>query len=152
GAGRRRRLGHPACPFRRQGTGDVQRDHRFGELGQRRGLGLRGEPLMKRLMFSWVPLASILLACSSAPIPPETALLPDPRPLVLPYAEVEAEAGSTNGAVSAFTTALYDAGAEASGRRYVKLGPGQLLVLEVPVDADSLVVRFSLPSARPAAL
>jgi hypothetical protein len=97
--------------------------------------------------------ASLLLAaCSTAPPAPEAPSRPDPIPFPLPYAELEAESARTDGVVSERSTALYDVAAEASGRRFVTLNHGQRLVLTLPTDADSVVVRFSLPSGKPASL
>lgn len=97
-----------------------------------------------------VLMSFALLACTSAPStgPLRAAELPvvaDPQPLVLPFAEVEAESGMTTGSFSAFTTSLYDPGAEASGRRFVTLPPGTHLVVTAPIEADSLVIRTSWP-------
>lgn len=63
----------------------------------------------------------------------------------LPMTLVEAESGRASGTWPTASTARYTAGAEASGRRYVELGPGEALELVAPVAADSLVVRYSYP-------
>ncbi len=102
-------------------------------------------------------LALLLASCSSAPVSSSSAdvslpFVADPQPFPLPYAELEAEAARTDGMVSAWSTTLYDAAAEASGRRFVTLSPGQRLVFTLPADADSVVVRFSLPAGKPASL
>ncbi len=69
-----------------------------------------------------------------AALPPRTQLL-------------EAEAGSTTGSVPEFSTRLYTPGAEASGRRYVSLAPGQSVTWRAPRSADSIVVRYSYPDS-----
>jgi hypothetical protein len=71
----------------------------------------------------------------------------DPSNLVLPYAEVEAEASPSSGTYSTSSTVLHEAGAEASGRRYVSLAPGQAVSVTSPIAADSLVVRYSTPDS-----
>jgi hypothetical protein len=60
---------------------------------------------------------------------------------------LEAEAARTTGSVSAFSTVLHTPGAEASGRRYVSLAPGQSVTWESPLSADGVVVRYSYPDA-----
>jgi hypothetical protein len=92
--------------------------------------------------------AILLAACSSAPRGPTPEQPSDPQPFALPYIEIEAENGTTTGHISDFTTNLYDPGAEASGRRYVTLSPGDELVVKVPAKVDSIVVRFSLPTGK----
>jgi len=69
---------------------------------------------------------------------------PVPEALALPWAEVEAESG-TGGTVVPPSRALHTPAAEASGRQYVHLVPGQSLTLAAPVAGSSLVVRYSLP-------
>lgn len=102
---------------------------------------------------------SVAVSC----LVPPPALAPPPRvrePVpVTPYAfEVppalakstlllEAEAGSTTGSIPEFSTQLYTAGAEASGRRYVSLAPGQSVTWRAPRSADSVVVRYSYPDS-----
>ena len=92
--------------------------------------------------------AALLAACSSTPPRPVSEQQPDPQPFPLPYTEIEAETGVTTGRVSSFSTDLYDPGAEASGRRYVTLAPQTDLKVTVPSKADSVVIRYSLPSGK----
>ncbi len=70
-------------------------------------------------------------------------------PAALPRATtlLEAEAASTTGSVSVFSTALHTPGAEASGRRHVSLASGQSLTWKSTVSGDGLVVRYSYPDA-----
>ncbi len=69
-----------------------------------------------------------------------------PAAVAVPYSEQEAEDGTTTGTVSTATDTLYTAGAEASGRRYVTLSPGQSVSWTAPA-CNSVVVRFSYPNA-----
>lgn len=95
------------------------------------------------------PLTPVLssLPAEQTVVSPAPASLLDPPLVVRPFAEVEAEACASSGTWSAPSTSLFSAGAEASGRRYVSLAPGQRLSLPAPVAGDSLVVRFSLPNS-----
>lgn len=70
-----------------------------------------------------------------------------PVALPLPYSELEAEDGAGTGTLSVFETSLHTPGAEASGRRYVSLAPGQAWSWTVPQTADSLVARVSVPDS-----
>jgi len=45
------------------------------------------------------------------------------------------------------STYLHTQGAEASGRRYVTLAPGEAVSWTVPIACDALVVRYSFPDA-----
>jgi hypothetical protein len=103
-----------------------------------------------RVFFAFTVVSLALAGCGSAPaLGPLAAspipVLADPSLVPLPYAEVEAESGLSTGSFPAADTSLHSAGAEASGRRYVELPPGAILVLPVPRDSDSLVVRYSWP-------
>lgn len=100
----------------------------------------------------------VVAACRSNPVAvdaafPDRPLSPTPahqvdlQPLALPYAELEAEAGDTSGVRSAVSTVLHTAGAEASGRRFVSLAPGDKVRWLAPVAGDTLVVRYSLPDS-----
>ena len=91
-----------------------------------------------------IPLA-LLFICSCKLALPATATQ-DPANVAVPYSEQEAEAGYTTGTVSTTSTALYTAGAEASGRQYVTLAPGQTVWWTAPA-ADTIVVRYSFPNA-----
>ncbi|MFC4101251.1 carbohydrate-binding protein [Paenibacillus xanthanilyticus] len=70
------------------------------------------------------------------------------RGATLPYQELEAEAGTTNGQVLAENRTYLTLQSEASGRRAVKLSTtGQYVQWTAPKAANSLVVRYSLPDA-----
>jgi hypothetical protein len=88
----------------------------------------------------------LLFSCKQVAPGPGTTGSSIPAAVAVPYSEQEAEDGSTTGSVSAASNALYSAGAEASGRRYVTLAPGQSVSWTAPA-CDSLVVRFSYPNA-----
>jgi hypothetical protein len=70
-------------------------------------------------------------------------------PTALPRSStlLEAESGKTTGSVSAASTALHTPGAEASGRRFVSLAPGQSVAWQSSVAANGVVVRFSFPDS-----
>lgn len=70
-----------------------------------------------------------------------------PDPIARTTTLLEAETAETTGTISAASTTLHTPGAEASGRRYVSLEPGQRVTWHAPVASDSLVVRFSYPDA-----
>jgi hypothetical protein len=88
----------------------------------------------------------------------EAALAVDPK-VGLPYAYevpaavkrattvLEAEDGTTTGKVNAFGTKLHTPAAEASGRRFVWLGPEQSVSWRTRNAADGLVVRVSFPDS-----
>ena len=95
------------------------------------------------------PCATTTANDSAAPNPsvdlPYALALPDALPRTTTL--LEAEAGQTTGSVSVASTALYTPGAEASGRRFVSLAPGQSVSWLAPVAADGFVVRFSYPDS-----
>lgn len=80
-------------------------------------------------------------------VSPPFSVVADAIPLSLPYVEVEAESAPSSGSWPASSTTLHTAAAEASGRRYAKLAPGERLSIEAPVAGDSLVIRYSFPDA-----
>jgi Alpha-1,3-glucanase catalytic domain D1 len=101
-----------------------------------------------------------LAACSSAsaaesvtPSPPrETVAALDPalvagRGASLGMIEQEAENATTNGTTLAFDTSAYTLAAEASGRRAVKLLPGQYVEFTLTRPANALTIRYSIPDA-----
>ncbi|HTH12851.1 MAG TPA: hypothetical protein VMB23_00540, partial [Spirochaetia bacterium] len=101
-------------------------------------------------------VSGLLLSCQGAGTSPEPTpvltgptgtFVPDPTSLVLPYTEVEAETGQTTGTFAGGSTVLHTPAAEASQRRYVSLDPGRYLELPAPIDANSLVVRYSYPDS-----
>ena len=62
------------------------------------------------------------------------------------FLEQEAENATTNGEIIAGRDA-YTLPAEASGRRAVKLTPGQYVEFTLPADANAITVRYSIPDA-----
>jgi hypothetical protein len=94
-----------------------------------------------------------LLPCACRPTAAPTAAAETrysaevPDPISRTTTLLEAETAETTGTISVASTTLHTPGAEASGRRYVSLEPGQRVTWRAPVAFDSLVVRFSYPDA-----
>ena len=66
----------------------------------------------------------------------------------LPYVEMEAENGATNGTVIGPSRTFGDMAAEASGRRAVQLAStGQYVKFKTTAQANSIVLRYSIPDA-----
>jgi hypothetical protein len=89
----------------------------------------------------------------SAATPHETIAALDPALLAgrgasLGIAEQEAENAVTNGTVLPFDTSAYTLSGEASGRRAVKLAPGQYVEFTLTRPANAMTVRYSLPDAQ----
>jgi hypothetical protein len=63
------------------------------------------------------------------------------------FAEQEAENATTNGTVIGPDRTAYTLPAEASGRRAVKLTPGQYVEFTLPSAANAITVRYSIPDA-----
>lgn len=71
-----------------------------------------------------------------------------PRGAQLPFIELEAEDGNTNGKLIGPSTKLYDEASEASGRKAVKLQTeGSFVEWTVPKPANTIVVRYSIPNS-----
>ncbi len=97
-------------------------------------------------------------AASAAP-PPEDSATPvvtraalDPalvagRGADVPFLEQEAENAVTNGTVIGPGRDAYTIEAEASGRKAVRLLPGQFVEFTLPAPANALTVRYSIPDA-----
>jgi Pectate lyase superfamily protein len=86
------------------------------------------------------------------PSPRETVAALDPalvagRGASLGMVEQEAENATTNGTTLAFDTSAYTLAAEASGRRAVKLLPGQYVKFTLTRPANALTIRYSIPDA-----
>src|SRR5205085_7057220 len=64
-----------------------------------------------------------------------------------PYAELEAESANTNGTIIGPSRAIHNLAGEASGRKAVTLGQGQFVEFTLPQQANSIVIRYSLPDA-----
>jgi hypothetical protein len=69
------------------------------------------------------------------------------RGAAVDFAEQEAENAVTNGTVIGPDRSAYTLPAEASGRRAVKLAPGQHVEFALPSAANAITVRYSIPDA-----
>ncbi|WFF05077.1 glycosyl hydrolase family 28-related protein [Micromonospora sp. WMMD1076] len=69
------------------------------------------------------------------------------RGATVDYVEQEAENGRTTGAVIGPDRSAYTLAGEASGRRAVRLLPGQYVELTLPRPTNALTVRYSIPDA-----
>ncbi|GAA3533625.1 glycosyl hydrolase family 28-related protein [Nonomuraea rosea] len=69
------------------------------------------------------------------------------RGAAVDFAEQEAENAVTNGTVIGPGRTAYTLPAEASGRRAVKLAPGQHVEFALPSAANAITVRYSIPDA-----
>ncbi|MEV5552333.1 glycosyl hydrolase family 28-related protein [Nonomuraea wenchangensis] len=69
------------------------------------------------------------------------------RGAAVDFAEQEAENAATNGTVIGPDRDAYTLPSEASGRRAVRLEPGQHVEFTLPAAADALTVRYSIPDA-----
>ncbi|SCL26982.1 Pectate lyase superfamily protein [Micromonospora aurantiaca] len=134
------------------------------------GLRRRGHPSPEKVgapMSRSVPriLAAALVAAALL-VPPGAATAGPPRgpaPVVtragldpalvagrgatVDYVEQEAEHGRTTGAVIGPDRSAYTLAGEASGRRAVRLLPGQYVELTLPRATNALTVRYSIPDA-----
>jgi len=61
--------------------------------------------------------------------------------------EQEAENADTNGTILPFDTSAYTLFGEASGRRAVKLAPGQYVAFTLTEAANALTIRYAIPDA-----
>ncbi|MEV4695704.1 glycosyl hydrolase family 28-related protein [Micromonospora echinospora] len=69
------------------------------------------------------------------------------RGATVDYVEQEAEHGRTTGVVIGPDRSAYALAGEASGRRAVRLLPGQYVELTLPRPTNALTVRYSIPDA-----
>ncbi|MDO3686442.1 glycosyl hydrolase family 28-related protein [Micromonospora sp. C28ISP2-4] len=69
------------------------------------------------------------------------------RGAAVDYVEQEAEHGRTTGTVIGPDRSAYTLAGEASGRRAVRLLPGQYVELTLPRPTNALTVRYSIPDA-----
>jgi hypothetical protein len=88
----------------------------------------------------------------AAPAPVVTRAALDPslvtgRGASVDFAEQEAENAATNGTVIGPDRSAYTLPAEASGRKAVKLAPGQYVEFTLPSAANAINVRYSIPDA-----
>src|SRR6478752_2555153 len=96
-------------------------------------------------------------AASAAPPPPPatpvvTRAALDPalvtgRGADVAFLEQEAENAVTDGTVIGGGRDAYTIGAEASGRKAVRLTPGQYVEFTLPAAANAITVRYSIPDA-----
>jgi hypothetical protein len=63
------------------------------------------------------------------------------------FVEQEAESAATNGTIIGPDRTAYTLPAEASGRRAVRLTPGQYVEFTLPSAANAITVRYSIPDA-----
>ena len=88
----------------------------------------------------------------SAPPPVVTRAALDPalvagRGAEVPFLEQEAENAPTNGTIIGPSRDAYTQAAEASGRKAVRLTPGQYVEFTLPAAANAITVRYSIPDA-----
>lgn len=87
---------------------------------------------------------------ASAPVVTRAALDPalvQGRGAMVDFLEQEAEHATTNGAIIGPDRSAYMLPAEASGRKAVKLVPGQYIEFTLPRRANAITVRYSIPDA-----
>src|SRR4051794_36653629 len=95
-----------------------------------------------------VPAVPALAA--AAPVVTRAGLAPalvSGRGASVAFAEQEAENAATDGAVIGPDRTAYTLAAEASGRRAVRLTPGQYVEFTLPAAANAITVRYSIPDA-----
>ncbi|MGI5160541.1 glycosyl hydrolase family 28-related protein [Microbispora sp. CA-102843] len=97
-----------------------------------------------------VALQAPASASAKAPVVTRAAL--DPalvagRGAEVDFAEQEAENATTNGTIIGPGRDAYTLPAEASGRKAVKLTPGQYVEFTLPKAANAITVRYSIPDA-----
>jgi hypothetical protein len=86
----------------------------------------------------------------SAPVVTRAALDPSlvtGRGASVDFTEQEAENAATNGTIIGPDRSAYTLPAEASGRKAVKLTPGQHVEFTLPSAANAITVRYSIPDA-----
>jgi hypothetical protein len=87
---------------------------------------------------------------SASPMVTRAALAPSlvaGRGASVDFAEQEAENAATNGSIIGPDRTAYTLPAEASGRKAVKLTPGQYVEFTLPSAANAITVRYSIPDA-----
>jgi hypothetical protein len=95
-------------------------------------------------------LADMGAAGASTPVVKRAALDPSlvaGRGATVDFAEQEAENAATNGTIIGPDRTAYTLPAEASGRKAVKLAPGQYAEFTLPGAANAITVRYSIPDA-----
>ncbi|XVS64696.1 glycosyl hydrolase family 28-related protein [Actinosynnema sp. CA-299493] len=99
-----------------------------------------------------VPTAGAAPVVDVAPAPVVTRAALDPalvagRGADVAFVEQEAENATTTGTVIGPDRTAYTLPSEASGRRAVRLAPGQHVEFTLPKAADAITVRYSIPDA-----
>jgi len=87
---------------------------------------------------------------AAGPVVTRAALAPNlvaGRGAKVDFVEQEAENAATNGTVIGPDRTAYTLPAEASGRKAVKLAPGQHVEFALPARANAITVRYSIPDA-----
>src|SRR5258708_1024035 len=93
--------------------------------------------------------ANIILALATTltGTPSSLAIAQTSAGAAVPYAEIEAENAATNGTIIGPGRLNFTIMGEASGRRAVKLQAGQYVEFTLPQQANSIVVRYSIPDS-----
>src|SRR5262245_21115951 len=89
-------------------------------------------------------------AAPKAPVTTRAALVPAlvaGRGANVDVAEQEAENAATTGTAIGPDRTAYTLASEASGRKAIKLTPGQYVEFTLPSAANAITVRYSLPDA-----
>ncbi|MFC4588799.1 glycosyl hydrolase family 28-related protein [Sphaerisporangium corydalis] len=95
-------------------------------------------------------VADAAATAASTPVVTRAALTPSlvaGRGAAVGFAEQEAENAATNGTTIGPDRTAYTLPAEASGRKAVKLAPGQYVEFTLPAAANAINVRYSIPDA-----
>ncbi|HEY2041741.1 MAG TPA: glycosyl hydrolase family 28-related protein [Jatrophihabitans sp.] len=126
----------------------------FGAVAKRfRGPRCVAAAALTTVVASLVPGAHPALADVPphvAPAVTRAALAPSlvaGRGATVDFSEQEAENASTTGTVIGPDRSAYTLAAEASGRKAVKLTPGQQVEFALPSAANAITVRYSIPDA-----
>jgi len=94
--------------------------------------------------------ADVVAHAVPAPVVTRAALDPSlvtGRGASVDFTEQEAENAATNGTIIGPDRSAYTLPAEASGRKAVKLTPGQYVEFTLPSAANAITVRYSIPDA-----
>jgi hypothetical protein len=100
--------------------------------------------------FGGTALADVAGHSTPTPVVTRAALAPSlvaGRGASVDFAEQEAENVPTNGTIIGPDRSAYTLPAEASGRKAVKLTPGQYVEFTMPSAANAITVRYSIPDA-----
>jgi hypothetical protein len=111
-----------------------------------------GVPSAALAVAAIVVLGVVSTPAGASPSTPVTRAALDPalvsgRGATVDFAEQEAENATTDGTVIGPDRSPYTLPAEASGRKAVRLTPGQSVEFTLPRDANAITVRYSIPDA-----